>query len=99
MPNSLSKKSAAAANFCSISSCQRRSFCLMLESARIFTLTSLSGDDGRTKEQDESNKLRMEQIIRRRVVIGQYGDVLVGQHAVVISHAKVVDRIGEAVSY
>src|SRR5262245_50396335 len=37
----------------------------------------------------------MEQIIRRREVIGQYGDVLVGQHAVVISHAEVVDRIGE----
>ena len=37
----------------------------------------------------------MKQIIRRRVVIGQHGNVLIGQRPVVIGHANVLNRIGE----
>jgi hypothetical protein len=49
-----------------------------------------------TAEQEERDSpLRMQQIIRRSVIIGQHWDVVVGQRPVEISDSDVLDWIGE----
>src|SRR5919108_5031509 len=83
--NSLSKKSAAALNFSFMSLRQRRFTARTLGSARILTLTILSGGAVLSIAHDERGIiLRMKQIICRRVIIGKHRDILIGKRAIIV---------------
>ena len=47
------------------------------------------------EQEERYSPLRMQQIIRRSVIIGQHRDVVVGQRPVEISDSDVLDRIGK----
>ena len=50
----------------------------------------------RTEQEQMKNALRIEQIVRRRVIIGQYRHIF-GQRSVEIGDGNVLDRIRETV--